>query len=545
MSYLFYGCAQQKEVKAYIKDIPDEINSHFVVSEINNTLYYSSNKENTFHIYEFDLHKKLTALQLEIDLEQDVFVRSVSHDGRYLSFVSDINGNQFYDIFIYNLKDQKLFNITKSLEIDDGNPKFAPTQNLLAFLSDGHLKLFDVERKKNLHKSNRIFKDFTWGQGGDMIFLEDNYSNIWEMNLSKLKYKKIWASPSKSFVPKMFNNKNDGLLFISDHSGFSNIYNLDVFSKEIIDSISLGNDLYSPDLKGDESVIFRMNTKGSLLNYRINSEGRINKITSQKKGVSYQFYSNDTIQINLFAGADQPKRFLIDGESYSSQEEKIKEQGIGNKIEVFKDEEDVCHYLFLPKNRKIKGWLVWLHGGPHEQISPRYNVFMDYINQAGWAIIALNYKGSTGMGNDYEMRNVLDPQLRLDIQIEDVKKSLKNVKENLDINEEKFILLGVSYGARLAHSYFNKYPDSIIKIIDFSGLPVFHDPSHLDLSEKDFLFISGENDFALNDSKVAMIEYYQKHSSVELLILKNEGHYIRRKNSIINSLNKIIQFLNE
>lgn len=537
-----YGCSEQEAAKLNIENIPEEISSHFVFSQTNNRLYYSSNKENLFHIYELDLKKKLDEpIVLPTLLEQDVFVRSISQDGKYLSFVSDINGNQIYDVFLYEIKNHKMLNLTKSPNIDDGNPKFSPKRNILAFLSSGQLKLFDMELKKFSHLSNRVFKSYSWGESGDIIFLEDSDSGIWMMEVNKFKYSKIWSSPSKSYVPKMFNNKDEELLFISDHSGVSNIYNLNIFSKEIKDSINFERDIYSPNLKPDKTVEFRMNTKGSILNYSINSSGILHKITSQKSGVSYQFYSNDSVRINLFADAGLPKHFLIDGESYRvASTKELLQMKSHTKIQPFKDDKGVYHYLFLPKNQKIKGWLIWLHGGPHEQISPRYNVFMNYINRVGWGIIALNYKGSTGMGNDFEMRNIIDPKLRLALQITDVGKNVESIKKKLEIKHEKFVILGVSYGAKLAHSYLREYPDSVSKIIDFSGLPVLYDSY---ISEKDFLFISGENDFALNVSKATMIENYRQQSPVELLILKNEGHYIRRKNNIIKSLNKIVEFL--
>lgn len=539
------ACTEKEEIDLKIKNIPEEINSHFVFSQINNKLYYSSNKENLFNIYELGLNHKLEkSIKLQTNLEQDVFVRSVSQDGNYLSFVSDDNGNQIYDIFIYKLKDHKAFNITKSPTIDDGNPVFSPKHNIVAFLSSGRLRLFDVEQRKFLYKSERIFKSFSWSENGDLVFLEDSDSDIWMMEVGIFSYNKIWSSPSKSYVPKMFDNKNEILSFISDHSGISSIYKLNILSKETLDSITFDSDIYSPSLKSNKIVEFRMNTKGSILDYSLNSKGELRKQIPKKNGVSYQFYSNDSLRINLFAGIDLPKHFLINGESYPEKsKEELEQEDSYSEIQPFITDEGVYHYLFLPKHKKIKGWVVWLHGGPHEQISPRYNVLMNYINKAGWGIIALNYLGSTGMGNSFEMRNIEDSKLKLDIQIDDISKNINSVKEKLKIEDEKFVILGVSYGAKLAHSFLKEYPNSVSKIIDFSGLPLFNTASDFNFSDKDFLFISGIKDFALNDLKINMIDNYQRESYVELLILKNEGHYIRRRNNIIKSLNKIIEFL--
>lgn len=46
--------------------------------------------------------------------------------------------------------------------------------------------------------------------------------------------------------------------------------------------------------------------------------------------------------------------------------------------------------------------VLWLHGGPHENVSPRYNAYFHALNEFGIGVLALNYPGSTGRGREYE-----------------------------------------------------------------------------------------------------------------------------------------------
>ena len=48
--------------------------------------------------------------------------------------------------------------------------------------------------------------------------------------------------------------------------------------------------------------------------------------------------------------------------------------------------------------------VLWLHGGPHEDVSPRFNPYFHWLNRQGFGVLALEYPGSTGRGALYERR---------------------------------------------------------------------------------------------------------------------------------------------
>jgi hypothetical protein len=52
--------------------------------------------------------------------------------------------------------------------------------------------------------------------------------------------------------------------------------------------------------------------------------------------------------------------------------------------------------------------VLWLHGGPRENVSPRFNPYFHHLNRSGWSVVALNYPGSTGWGWEYERLHVDD-----------------------------------------------------------------------------------------------------------------------------------------
>jgi hypothetical protein len=48
--------------------------------------------------------------------------------------------------------------------------------------------------------------------------------------------------------------------------------------------------------------------------------------------------------------------------------------------------------------------VLWIHGGPRENVSARFNPYFQWLNDQGFGVLALNYPGSTGRGARYESR---------------------------------------------------------------------------------------------------------------------------------------------
>src|SRR5690606_15760244 len=135
---------------------------------------------------------------------------------------------------------------------------------------------------------------------------------------------------------------------------------------------------------------------------------------------------SDSGMVNLLHQFDQPKDYKILTER--------KESGVDNLV-------------LLPEG-EVKQWVVWLHGGPHEQVSRRFNPYLYSLVSNHIGVIVLNYPGSTGAGNDFELHHT-PKEKHLTIQLEAVKTDLGKISQKYPI--DSFSLVGVSYGSILAH----------------------------------------------------------------------------------------------
>src|SRR5262249_12631290 len=150
-------------------------------------------------------------------------------------------------------------------------------------------------------------------------------------------------------------------------------------------------------------------------------------------------------------------------------------------------------FVFLPVGEP-RGWIVWLHGGPHEQVSPRFNPYFDFLVRLGYAVVALNYPGSTGIGNGYELVG-LTSSAQVDRQLEGIDPELGQVAQEYP-GFRRYALVGVSYGSALGFLHLLRHPDAVTKFVDFSGVttrPTIGDAGS-DHSRAPILLIQGVND---------------------------------------------------
>src|SRR5208337_2562722 len=119
-------------------------------------------------------------------------------------------------------------------------------------------------------------------------------------------------------------------------------------------------------------------------------------------GVAYDFsldfgaplllYSNDRLPISLYWTTGDRLTPLLPMSYKSRQPDAI----------PIRNESGMTNFLYLP-SKVPSAWLIWLHGGPKEQVSPRFNLYFDFLARKNIAVYAINYPGSTGIGNYYAL----------------------------------------------------------------------------------------------------------------------------------------------
>lgn len=103
--------------------------------------------------------------------------------------------------------------------------------------------------------------------------------------------------------------------------------------------------------------------------------------------------------------------------------------------------------LFFPRGKPPFRVAVYLHGGPHSRYSAEDDGYVRELLRRGYAVAAVDYRGSKGHGKAFE------DALKGDIgnrDVEDVLAVVPALRRNVLFDASKIYLFGESYGGYLA-----------------------------------------------------------------------------------------------
>ncbi|KAL4112560.1 hypothetical protein QTP88_016318 [Uroleucon formosanum] len=113
--------------------------------------------------------------------------------------------------------------------------------------------------------------------------------------------------------------------------------------------------------------------------------------------------------------------------------------------------------FYGPKNSNCP-LIIWPHGGPHVSSLDSFIADAAFFVQIGFALLFVNYRGSTGLGKDY-VESLLG-----NIGDADVKDVYYAVQSNPMWSNRKLVLYGGSHGGFLVTHLSGQYPVSTISV---------------------------------------------------------------------------------
>lgn len=135
------------------------------------------------------------------------------------------------------------------------------------------------------------------------------------------------------------------------------------------------------------------------------------------------------------------------------------------------DGRDISGFLYRPPAEKFPGKrpvMIYIHGGPEGQSQPGFLGRMNYhLNELGVAILYPNVRGSTGYGKEFVK---LDNGLKREDAVKDIGALLDWIAKQPDLNPDRVLVTGGSYGGFLTLSVAATYPQRIRCAIDIVGM---------------------------------------------------------------------------
>ena len=493
--FLVISCTDTQNIQQYSIEtlMSNNRSSGGYFSKDADKLIYSSDKSGIFNIYEVDLSTN-EETQLTDSKEESFFVRGYSPNTGEVIYSADKGGNENSHIYliregnsidltpgentkasyvgwtndelgmyiISNSRDPKFFDLYKidivTLESEmvfknDSGYNLNSISNNDRYLvlslnlsrSEQKLFLYDVKSKQQVEISNQAanFSGQNFDKNDENYFYTTNYdSEFYYLMSYNLKngerstvYKTNWdvafsyLSKNNSYRVIAVNEDAQNKLTIKNMSDQSDL-NLIGFENMNINSVG-----FSDDEKLLRVSAGSPNSPGDIYTYEL-STNKLNKITSNlNSNVNPKDLVNaEVIRYESFDGLEIPA-ILYKPHSASKK----------NKVPA----------------------LVWVHGGPGGQSRIGYRALIQYLVNHGYAILAVNNRGSSGYGKTFYS---LDDLNHGEDDLQDCVWGKKWLQDQDYINPDKIGIIGGSYGGFMTMAAMTFEPEEFKVGVNIYGV---------------------------------------------------------------------------
>ena len=492
----------------------NEKSSFYKWSKDNTTLYYLSNKRDSRY---FDLYKMSVSdwkSSLIYENNNNMSVSSISDNEEYLLLSNSITTSE-NNFFLFELSSGKVSEISS-----------APGSYSSAGFSSDNKSFFYIT---DVGKEFAYLMEYNIGSGDSSVLFETNWDVMYSYLSKSGKYRVIGINEDGKNILKVYNEyENKEIKFPSFEDG--DIIGLEFSETENKLRLSVGsskmpNNLYVYDLN-DKSLVKLTNS----LNQNIDSKNLVNA-----KVVRYK----------SFDGLEIPAIFYKP--------------------------------LQGSKNNKVPA-LVWVHGGPGGQSRMNFNPLIQYLTNQGYAVLAVNNRGSSGYGKTFYK---LDDKNHGENDLKDCIWGKKWLQELEYIDQERIGIIGGSYGGYMTMAAMTFTPDEFKVGVNIFGvtnwirtlksIPSYWEASrkalydelgdpysadsirlkkisplfHASNVKNPVMVLQGANDPRVLqiESDEIVAELKKNKVPVEYVIFDDEGHGFRKKENQLEGYRKIKNFL--
>ena len=577
--------------------------SGFDISPDGEKIAFSWNLKGKWDIYLADVSKNSEPEKITSG-DGGKFYPSWSPNGKILGYAFDANGSESFHIHILNVDTQADIDLTPDVKYPlhphfDWSPDGARIVYLsiekgfygvyIHSISDGEIE--------HVCSFRQPLRDIKWSPNGNLLAVEEETagsdSSIILVDIISKKKRPI------SIKGKVLNAKNPGwyqdgtkLLFSSDDSGFHEIGIYDISSRAIDWQSDGRTEDTQPVRSPSNDQIAYVQNKGSIASLIVLDLGEIK--TSRKIGMGV-FYSPKYLSHGekicvIYEDPRHPPDLwlysLVD-DSFTQITNSLPEELRSYKFVMPEeitypglDGTEIPALLYRPhKNlkdiEKNRPAIVNIHGGPDWLYQFIWNPFMSYLSSKGWAVLAPNYRGSTGYGREWQIASRYKMG---EVDAEDIIAGAEFLIKEKFSHPAKIIVTGRSHGGYLTMMCLIKRPDLWAggsAVVPFLNLFSSHKESRQDLQhwnienfgdpeENHDRWVQGSPYFFLdrirvpvqlicseNDIRCPASDAIASHKKLkemglqsELIVIPDEGHELMKIENIVNSYSNQMKYFN-
>jgi dipeptidyl aminopeptidase/acylaminoacyl peptidase len=580
-------------------------------SHDDSSVFFTSNKTGIYNVYELALaDEKAEPRQVTKSTKESTYLRTTFPKDNRLVVSADSGGNEIYHLFLRNT-DGTLKELTAGKKERATFSGWSRDSKSFFYLSSKRDPRFmDVYRMNISDFSEELFYKNENGYDSNIEISDD------ERYIALLKTRTSYDSTIFLFDRKTNQNKN-----ITPHEG--NVSNtplcFDRNSKVLyfmtdensefnyVKSYNLENGTYETVIQKNWPISsFYFSWNGTYRVTTINEDGRtVVEIfdTKKMKPVELPQFPGANVSSINFSRSEKWMSFYVSGSTsprnlyvYNFETGAVRKLTDSMNPEIDQNdlsEAAVIRYKsfdgleipaifykpkYIPEGQKIPA-LVWVHGGPGGQSRVGYRDLLQYLANHGYAVLAVNNRGSSGYGKTFFK---LDDLKHGEDDLMDCVEAKKFLKSTGFVDENKIGIIGGSYGGYMVLAALAYQPDAFTVGVDIFGVanwvrtlksipawwesyrealykemgnpqtdldylkrisPLFH----ADKITKPLIVLQGANDpRVLKVESDEIVEAVKKKGvPVEYIVFEDEGHGFRKKVNSIRANKAILKFLDK
>ena len=493
--FLVISCTDSQNIQQYSIEtlMSNNRSSGGYFSKDADKLIYSSDKSGIFNIYEVDLSTN-EETQLTYSKEESFFVRGYSPSTGEVIYSADKGGNE--NSHIYIIREGNSIDLTPGENTKASYVGWTKDELGMYVISNSRdPRFFDLYKIDIVTlKSEMVFKNDS-GYNLNSISNNDNYL-VLSLNLSR--------SEQKLFL---YDVKSNQQVEISDQAANFSGQNFDKNDENYFYTTNYDSEFYylmSYNLKnGERSTVYKTNWDVAFSYLSKNNSYRViavNEDAQNKlsiKNMSDQSDLNligfENMNINSIGFSEDEKLLRVSagspnspGDIYTYELSTNKLNKITSNLNINVNPKDLVNaeviryesfdgleipaILYKPhlasKKNKVPA-LVWVHGGPGGQSRVGYRALIQYLVNHGYAILAVNNRGSSGYGKTFYS---LDDLNHGEDDLQDCVWGKKWLQDQDYINPDKIGIIGGSYGGFMTMAAMTFEPEEFKVGVNIYGV---------------------------------------------------------------------------
>lgn len=393
-----------------------------------------------------------------------------SADGKLISYLSCRGGDRRFQPYIFDISKNSTFALNAPHTGSAARPiRWAAPGRHLAYCrvaKQTDLVVVDLaipEGAAHVALNDMATNaDFCWSPDGSMVATarRGNEGAIWLGGKDGTNFGLLPVAQGGEVREVEWSPDGKSILSTARRRGgeYTELFEVDIESGAVARRLSLDGDISDPHFVSSGSrLLFQLNTKGHLRLISSARDGtdRLSFATFTGKPIVRGFSRSGEFVYIVNVGLHSPPILYearIDGtlssELYATPEHTS--SVVADRVQIIaKDGIRVPGYIWSGQSKL--GVLVLVHGGPLQQELPVWDAHTQMAVRAGYVVIAVNYRGSTGYGASYESTSgdpVLDILAARDLAV-----------TKLGISPRNVFFHGISYGTLLAAEAAAREPD--------------------------------------------------------------------------------------